>query len=454
MGEQKQGMKYGVYEGISASMMFGITDTYLTVFALALGASNTGIGLVVAIPTLFRILAYIPAAYFVESSGKRSRLCAITAMLGRGSWLIAALLPLFATGRFFWLLAFVSLSSLFESFVGPAWASMMGDMIPEGQRGRYFGRRNMLCRIASLAVIFSAGFILDMVTGLGGFTIIFAAAGIFGLLTAFFFSRFPEPRAGTGKRMNFSSEIKGVLSNRMFKRLIIITCIWQFGVSMSSPFFNVYLVDGMGAAYQWISFISLASGISAIIVQRGWGGMADRFGQRSIMIIGAIGASFVPLFWAFAPSPEFVIPISILSGIAWAGFELASFNYLLEITRGKERAVYSAFYWSMLSIPVMLAPVAGGVIIDAFPAGIFSFSSFTFTFLISWIVRISAAFLLLKFLLELPEKMTYSTRYVTSELVVAGFSHIWRSFHLIKETSSMPVRLIERVEKIFRKSIR
>lgn len=454
MDEQKQGMKYGVYEGISASMMFGITNTYLTVFALALGASNLEIGMIVAVPAILAMFAYIPAAYFIEGSNARNKLCAITALLGRGMWLFAALVPVFATGRLFWLLAFVSLSYLFESFVGPSWASLMGDIVPDAHRGAYFGRRNMLCRIAALLVVVISGFVLDIYTGLGGFTIIFAAAGIFGLLTVFFFSRFPEFKYRKRGHIKLSADIRGVIDNKMFKRFVIIACIWQFGVSISSPFFNVYLVNGMGAAYQWIAYLSLVSGIAAIIVQRGWGSMSDRFSHRSILIISAIGASLVPFFWMFAPSPEFVIPINILSGISWAGFEIAAFNYLLEATRGKERALYSAVYWSALGLPAIFGPIIGGMMIDTFAAVALSLNNFTSMFLVSWIIRLSAAVLFLKFLLELPDKRVYSARYVTGEMVVIGFSHVWRSFHLIKETSSIPVRLIERVEKIFRKSIR
>jgi MFS family permease len=240
----------------------------------------------------------------------------------------------------------------------------------------------------------------------------------------------------------------------MFKRFVIISCIWQFGVSMASPFFNVYIVDTLGAAYHWISILTLVSGVSAILVQRGVGNMADKFGQRSILIIGALGASLIPLMYVFTTAPEHVIPINIISGISWAAVDLAAFNYLLETTRGKERAMYSAIYWSMTDIPIIFGPIVGGAIVDALPMGIFSFSGYTFMFFVSWLVRLSGALLFMKFLLELPERKVYSTRYVTGELMIVGFSGMWRSFHLIKETGSIPSRIVNGVEMFVRRSIR
>ncbi|MBM3303901.1 MAG: MFS transporter [Candidatus Aenigmarchaeota archaeon] len=453
MDEQKQGMRYGVFEGVSASMMFAITNAYLTLFALALGATSLEIGMIVAIPAILSMLAYLPAAYIVESSSHRNRLAAATAFLSRGSWLLVAVVPLFAAGRLFWLLAFVCFLSLFDSFIGPSWASLMGDIVPEHRRGRYFGRRNTLCKIAALATVFIAGFVLDFFGGLTGFSIIFAAAGVFGLLTAFFFSRFPEFKYRAKERINISIDTRGAFSNRMFRRFILMMFVWQLGVSISAPFMNVFIVKEMGAAYYWVSILILVSGIAGIAGPARLGSMADRFSHRSIMIICAFGAAFIPLLYIFSTAPEHIIPVSILSGIAWAGFDLAAFNYLLETTRGKKRAIYSAFYWCFLSLAAIIGPMTGGMMIEMFASGILGLSGFGFMFLMSWIVRMLAALLLLKFLLELPDRRFYSTRYVTGELVVIGFSHVWGSFHLIKETGSIPVKIMERVSSFVRRSL-
>ena len=453
MDEEKRGMKYGVFEGISASMMFAITNTYLTVFALALGANTIEIGMIVAIPAIMSMVAYLPAAYIVESSSRRNWLCSVTALLSRGSWLLAAAVPMFASGKFVWLLAFVCFSSLFDSFIGPSWASLMGDIVPEQRRGAYFGRRNALCKIAALATVLATGVVLDVFAGLRGFMIIFAAAGVFGLMTSVFFSRFPEFKYRRRERVNLRLDIRDIFTNKIFRRFLLIMFVWQLGVSISSPFMNVYIVGNLGAAYYWISILAVVSGVAGIAVMRGWGNVSDKFGHRSIMIISAIGASFIPLLYMFPTAPEHIIPVSIISGIAWAGLDLASFNYLLETTRGKKRAIYSAMYWSVLDMSAIIGPIAGGFMIDAFSSGVLGLSGFGFMFLVSWIVRLSAALLLLKFLVELPDRRNYSAGYVTGELMVTGFSHVWRSFHLIGETPGLPMRVVEHVKNFTRKSL-
>ncbi len=438
---RKEALRNLTAEGVSASVMFAITNAFLAVYASSLGATNIQIGLVVAAPAVLAMISYLPAAFLTEKWNNRRYLCTVASLISRIMWVFSGIIPLLLLWNIIstpiqaitLLAATVVVQGLFGSFVGPAWASIVGVVVPDNIRGSYFGSRNRMCAIASLVSGVAAGIILQVFSqNMLGFSIIFIAAGISGALSSYYFSKFPDIRFKPEKII-IVKEIKSVFANKAFRRFVLLFIIWQIGVSISSPFVNVYLINGLGAQYIWISFTLLASGLSTILVQKGWGRIADIFGHRSIMIISAFGASLVPLMWMLTPSYEFAVIIEFISGAAWAGFNIANFNYMLEITTGGKRAVYSAIFWTLITIPIVFAPIVGGFLIDTLIAMPFALNGFKGMFFISWAIRF-ASFILFAYLLVkvLPRDET-STRHVAKEVINTGFHALAHPFYLIRK---------------------
>ncbi|MFH1420606.1 MAG: MFS transporter [Candidatus Aenigmatarchaeota archaeon] len=431
MPEENSRLKYTVNEGIAASVMYAITGGFLTLFALALGASNAIIGLMVSLPAALAALSYIPAAYYIEKTGRRHFIAYACSFISRIMWIFIGLIPFIATGRIEFLLLFAAASSLAGAFVAPAWASMMADIVPRHTRGVYFGRRNMLCAAASLATTIIAGVILDNVSGMFGFTMIFLIAGAFGVLSSYYFFKFPKSSQKSIQESiikgSIASEIKSILAHKYFSKFLLVVFLWEFGISFSGPFLNVYIVKELFGTYFWVSFLAVIAGVATVVVQRGWGRVADIFGNKTIISIAAFGVAFLPLFWMFAQAPEHMIPINILSGIAWAGFNLALFNYVLEISPPGRKAMYSATYWTVMVSADIIAPVIGGLTADIFSSGFIS--GLRLVFLLSWFMRFVAAVILLRALKE--TKHMLSTRYVATELFVIGFDSAARRFQWI-----------------------
>lgn len=450
----EKAMKPVTWEGIAASMMFAITNAYLTVFAAALGASGIQIGMVVAIPAALEILSYIPAGYAIERWNRRRLFCTLGSLLSRSMWFIAGSIPFLILGGLIHgteqavmlLIIAVSASSLFGAFVAPAWASMVGIIVPERARGSYFGRRNQLCAAASLVSGGIAGIVLEMLPDkMAGFALVFLMAGMFGVASSAFFSRFPDIRIEP-ERSGLLHEVRAAFKNPAFKKFMLCMIFWQFAVAMSSPFMNVYFVQGLGAPYSWIFFIFLAAGVSTMLVQRGWGMAADRFGHRSIMAISGFGAAFIPLLWALIPLPEWAILINIISGVSWAGFNLANFNYMLEITSGGKRTMYSAIYWTLLGLPLVIAPLAGGAIIDTIGAlTAYSFAGYKGMFALSWALRLAATAIFAYALIEVPSRHRIPTRYVAWEVFAIGFHAVEHPFELFRKRLGYTRRLSMRL---------
>ena len=122
--------------------MAGLTGNYITPFALALKATTAQIGLLTSVPSLLMSLAQLSAPRLSEKAGSRKALVLPTVFLHALMWLPVFLVPyLVPNGKVWWLVTFVSVSSVLGTMANPAWGSMMADLVPLRIRGRYFAAR-------------------------------------------------------------------------------------------------------------------------------------------------------------------------------------------------------------------------------------------------------------------------------------------------------------------------
>jgi len=426
------------YEGVSASVMTSVTTKFLPLLALHLGASNAAIGAVVSVPSAVSLLGYIPAAIMVERMKNVKRFCALASFLSRVVWFFVAFLPFlpFMGNSVSLLVLTASISSLVGAFINPAWATLVGNLIPTHVRGRYFGMKDRLSGIFSLATLFVAGFLIDFLGKTSGFFILFLLAGVAGILTSFFFMRVKENPNQAADSKGILRELKGVLRNKLMKRFLLSLLVWQFGVYVASPFFNVYLIQEVGAPYSWISLLLLAAGAGGILMYKAWGTFSDRFGPRMAMVFSATGACLVPILWFFFSSLKALVLIEFMSGAVWAGLNMAYFTYMFEISKDGRRSLYSAIFMSVMGLPVIFAPVVGGYIADAvflpIAGGVQGIRA---AMLVSFALRAAGLVLFAKFLIDTPLREKVSAKYITHEILNVGRYHATMPFILVKRGS-------------------
>ncbi len=90
-----------------------------------------------------------------------------------------------------------------------------------------------------------------------------------------------------------------------------------------------------------------------------------------------------PALWILVTAPWQVIFINIPAGIFWTGLNLAAFNLLLELTPTEARADSAALYQFMVAGAMVLGPLLGGYLADAY--------GFNATFAVSAIGRLLGA---------------------------------------------------------------
>jgi MFS family permease len=146
--------------------------------------------------------------------------------------------------------------------------------------------------------------------------------------------------------------------------------VWNFGLNIAGPFFSVYMVENLNATPTVVGVLSIVASLSAIPAMRLLGSLNDRWGSYKVTLMTGLLIPLVPVLWIFTRNPWHVVPINIVSGILWAGYGLAIFNFLLSISKPELLPRYTALFQIAVALSAAVGAAAGGFIVQAwgFPA--------------------------------------------------------------------------------------
>lgn len=383
----KSHLNNSIADGAANSAKTSITGTYLTPFALALGANVGEIGLLNSIPNLAGTLIQPFVGKYIRRMKGRKPACLWAALLSRLLLVPIALIPfIFTSNPVLWLIGLFSLSQLTSSIATTAWASWIGDLVPRNIMGRFFGKRNAIAGAVSFVTILIAGTLLTTIDSSFGFTTILLLASVAGLISVFFLRRIPDIPFRDGQyRMSTIREFRTELrSNKNFRRFVIYLAAFNLAVYIASPFFAVSMLEDFKIGYETYAIITAISIIATIISQPYWGRLADRFGDRAILAVTSVLATLVPGLWLFASEPISMAAVLIFSAFGWAGFDLATFNYLLGAS--KHKPSYIANYSMLTGFAIFTGPLIGGALAEM-GVSMMMFSGLSVLFLVSFIFR-------------------------------------------------------------------
>jgi MFS family permease len=398
----KKSLRLSVLDGGAYAAMFGLTQNYITPFALALKATTAQIGLLTSIPTLVMAFSQLAAPNLAERAGSRKGLILPAVFMHALMWLPLFLLPyLFRASGVWWLIAFVTMSLVCDALTSPPWGSMMADLVHEDLRGRYFSFRGRIAGFITLVFSLIAGAVLQLFTGnvFIGFAIIFGGAMMFRFLSFFFLSRMYEPPL-TRERETAPSLPRMVqsLGASNLGRFTLYMALIYFGMMISGPFFSVFMLRELHFSYLTYTIVTSASIVANLVFLSFWGRRADRAGNMKIIQITSWLMPVVPLLWLVSANPVYLVAANIVSGFTWSGFNLASLNFVYDASEPHNRTKQIAIYNSITGIAVCLGALAGGYMIPHLPKMLGYEIRTLFT--ISGVLRGVIVLLLLRFLTE------------------------------------------------------
>jgi MFS family permease len=400
----KRNLTWFFSDGLFASASDNIIITYVTLYILALGATNAQVGLMSSFSSLASALLLLPGAFLVERYGHRKEFTiAFGGGVARLAILILALLPFFVGGTgIVWVAIGLSVTrDSFGNLSFPAWMSITADIVPMEGRGRFFASRNFIMGITGMLAILLVGELITRTSIPRGYQIGMGLAFVLGMASTFSFGHLSDPK-GTVPLVQRPGSLSPrtilheLVTHPEFLALSLVMAFWNFTLNIASPFFNVYMVENLKFTASMVGIVSIVSSVTGLLIQRRIGRLSDRWGPRKLQMIFMFLIPILPFAWLFVTKYWHVILLNSISGVLWAAFNLVSFNFLLSLTPDAQRARFSAFY----QILVMLA-LAGGAAIGAWVVTAWGYQAI---FLCSAIGRVAAALLFIRFVPPVTER--------------------------------------------------
>ena len=340
----QSGLRMLLCDGACSQAMGAFTGgAVLVAFAVLLGASNLVIGLLAAVGPLTQILQ-IPAVFLVDRTGMRKVLVVLSSLLSRMCWLVVALIPWLVPEqqRVAVLLVCLLLYFGLGTVSGCAFNSWMRDFLPERILGSYSGKRMAVATMTGAVLTIAIGFGITSAKAWFAnhytvYAILFLLGAAWGLVGVYFLARIPEPRMAPSSSSGLLATLREPLREKNFRQLLIFLGTWNFAINMAAPFFTVYMLKRLEMPLAIVLALSVLSQVVNVLFFRVWGGLADRFSNKSVLMVS--GSLFVIsiILWPFLTMPEkyfltvpLLVLIHVLTGVSTAGVTLCSANIALK----------------------------------------------------------------------------------------------------------------------------
>ncbi len=148
--------------------MTGSAESYFSAFAILLKATTAQVGLVASLPPLLASFMQLFSAWLGRRTGHRRQIIVFGALVQASTLVPLTLLPLLFPDDAVLLLLISSIVYYAGPNLGsPQWSSLMGDIVPEARRGRFFALRTQLASVASFLALIAGGLILEFFDSIG-----------------------------------------------------------------------------------------------------------------------------------------------------------------------------------------------------------------------------------------------------------------------------------------------
>lgn len=384
-------------DGIYATIFSNITGgVLLSNFLVELHATPTEIGMLASIPMVANLLQPL-GAYWADRATSRRNYGLWVYGISRILWLpLAVAIILYShhpahPQKMIWLtLAVVLITHVMGAMGSASWLSWLAALVPRRLRGRYFGFRNSTFSLTNLIATPILGAVISGWFGgsLQGFGVLVGVAVVAGMISlayqhqmvdvnpqAPFHATAPPIPEGPGHPISVLEEAdemdvpetahQSLIKDSRFLVFLLYFCAWAFSINLCNPFFNVYLLDNLALNLNWVTLYNGLSAGTNLLMFLLWGKLADRIGNRPILILDGILVAVIPLLWLGTDSRSLSLwlwfpLLHLLGGGAGAALDLCMNNLQLAIAPVHHYTKYFAITAALGGVSGALGVTAGG----------------------------------------------------------------------------------------------
>ncbi len=394
------------FESIFATLFYSIIGgALLSNFLLELGAGPVEIGLLASIPQLVNLLQPL-GAYLVDRSTSFRWYFISIFVPSRLLWLILVPAIWLVTSSHITrhqvellTLAIILGANVIEAFGRAPWLGWTAVLVPQRLRGRYFGFRNSLLSLTNLVGVPLLGLAVTAWPGgtLQGYGAILVLGIVLGLISqgCQFWMTDVNPQllkvAGSEASHAQPTGIDfSFLKDANFLKFVLYLSIWCFAVNVSAPFFNLYMLDNLDIDISVVTIYNgLGTGANMLLLLL-WGKLADKIGNRPLLILVGVGVGVTPLLWLGTGADQISLWVwlpllHVLTGGTWAAIDLCTNNLMMEVAPLRNQSKYFAIAGAVAGVTGAI-----GITVGSFLATLPGAGGLLGLFVISGVLRLAA----------------------------------------------------------------
>lgn len=351
------GLCAGIYQGAIWTFALQIArgQLHATKFQMALATAAPAVG-------------YLFATLWARQMEGRSKLpfVTITWLISRGMFLLTPFLVRGGAGREMFV-SLIVLTPILFSVSTPAYTAIMKDIYPDRLRGRLMS----LVRVGMAASMLITARVMGLWQQNGGldYRWMFFIGGIFGIGTAYAFSRLKIPKAHAATPPppigQFLSQTFSILiHNKGYRWFTASVFVSGFGNLVANTYYPIYQVDQFHITQTQIATMQNIGGALSLVSLFFWGSFMDRFGSLTTVFVACIIICMSPLLYAFSPNVVWLYMAGAANGIASSGIDIGYLNTTLMFAEPGRAAQYQAVHSTFFGLRGTIAPLFAIPLLD------------------------------------------------------------------------------------------
>jgi predicted MFS family arabinose efflux permease len=356
----------------AASSVENAGISYQSASLLAAGGTARDVAVLSSFSNLIFALLLVKVPSLVRFGDALKRSVVILSIISSLGWLPLVFVTIFAKGISpTWLIVLWVISLVPDFLIGPLRDKWLSDLVPSRRVGRYLSLRSIISAGTYLSCFYVMGYSLDhFQTGIfGGFTLIFMLAFLASMVSLILYLII-KVSVPAGERAQSNIGLVGFVREARQNELgtfIVFTALVMFTASISGAFFSVYMLKDLHFSYLIFTLVISSEFVARIISSYLWGKLIDSSGAIKVLRTASILIPFIPILWLFSANVGYLMSIQVLSGTAWAAFDLCTQSYLFRASPPDKRLHYIVYHRSIITLASAIGPLLGVGLLNVMP---------------------------------------------------------------------------------------
>ena len=386
-----------------------VTGNFLIGYIKFFGGGDYWIGLVTAVPS-FVGLVQVPGAIWGRSFPYYKKFIAPGGWVWRLLYIPVAALPFLmlppTTALLVLLLCIVVAAAAIQT-VNPIYNDWLAELVPSTSRGWYFSRRTLVATAVGMVAGLAGGLALDAFREQGhegtGFAVVFGAGVVCAIVSMVFFLRMKETVRANPVRMRLRDSLRSMAKpwqDKNFRLLLIFSGLFMASQTYAGGFFSAFALETLEISFTLLQLIAVMHALGTIAFVRTWGFLADKYGNKPILVLTTMGTVITPGVWllchpgADVQNAVILLVFHIYNGVVWSGVTVTQLNLYMSTAEESERSSYLGTALTTTAVLGGVAPLLGSVTMDYLRGPLGAEMAFKTLFVIVIGMRLVSVFLL------------------------------------------------------------